>query len=122
MLKGNDITAFIENFCQRLYLFNFNYPTMIVDIFNALELCENLKIEDKELLNTYRTFFKVDENSDNYDIDEFLCVQPIQLEGETLLNSKNLEIEESLMKKMQKSHINYVTPLVNKMKQISLNL
>ena len=122
MLKGNDITAFIENFCQRLYLFNFNYPTMMVDIFNALELCENLKMEDKELLNTYRTFFKVDENSDNYDIDEFLCVQPIQLEGETLLNSKNLEIEESLMKKMQKSHINYVTPLVNKMKQISLNL
>jgi len=106
MITEKSISNFIDNFVEKLFLFEFNYPSTIIDIFNALQICENIKVEDKELLDTYRSFFKVEENSENYDLNEFLCVSPVKLEGESLLGIKNLEVEKELIRRMEKSHIN----------------
>jgi len=84
-VSPRDVNKFINEFVEYLPLFNFKYPETIKDIFRALEDLEefeNIYAEDLQMLRTYRTLFKVEEENPN----EFLAVAPVKMEQEKLLN------------------------------------
>jgi hypothetical protein len=107
---------FINEFCSSLYLFNFNYPQTIKDIFNALADIPSIYEEDKQLLKNYRLLFNVDEENPF----EYLSVAPVKMEGEKL--SKELHsIEEFLDENLKKRLKNATVPFVqNVVKRISI--
>ena len=77
-IPSRKLNEFINEFISNLYLFNFNYPNVIKDIFNALEDVPSIFEEDRQLLSHYRLFFKIDENNPF----EFLAVDPVKLNSE----------------------------------------
>ena len=79
-ISSKKLNEFINEFVSNLYLFNFNYPSVIKDIFNALQDVPTMFEEDRQLLNHYRLFFKVDENNPF----EFLAVDPVKLNSEKI--------------------------------------
>lgn len=117
-LSPRTINAFINEFVEILPLFNFNYPQIIKDIFNALKDLkknDNIYKEDVELLNTYKTLFKIDQENPN----EFLAIQPIKMEQEKLYNFTSegfLLDKEKIIQRVKNSTI----PFVKNISQIIL--
>lgn len=108
---------FINEFCSSLYLFNFNYPQTIKDIFNALADIPSLYEEDNQLLKNYRLFFKIDEENPF----EYLSVSPIKMEGEKLELTKIQNIEEYLNENVNNRLKTATVPFVkNVVKRISV--
>jgi len=119
LIPKNELSHFVNSLLERIYLFDLNYPDTLIDLFDGLYLCENLRPEDKELLCSFRKFFKIDENNDNYEVSELLAIRNIDTnEGEKYLGSKELNnefFEENLFKRLETAHINFiVTKLIIK--------
>lgn len=84
-ISPRDVNKFVNEFVEFLPLFDFKYPETIKDIFRALgdlEELGNIYNEDLEMLKTYKTLFKIEEENPN----EFLAVAPVKMEQEKLLN------------------------------------
>lgn len=109
-ISPRDVNKFVNEFVEFLPLFNFNYPQSIKDIFVALEDLEeynNIYKEDLQMLKTYKTLFKIEEENPN----EFLAVQPIKMEQEKLIgfdSEEGLFDKDKIIERVKASTIPFV--------------
>jgi len=119
VVSTRDVNKFINQFIEFLPLFNFKYPQSIKDIFASLEDLEehsNIYKEDLQMLKTYKTLFKIEDENPT----EFLAVAPIKMDQEKLLNFSTKDSiinQDQLIERVKTSTI----PFVKNVSQILLS-
>jgi len=109
-ISHRDVNKFVNEFVEFLPLFNFKYPETIKDIFIALQDLEefnNIYKEDLQMLKTYKTLFKIEEENPN----EFLAVEPIKMEQEKLIDFASEEAlfdKDKIIERVKASTIPFV--------------
>jgi hypothetical protein len=109
-ISHRDVNKFVNEFVEFLPLFNFKYPETIKDIFIALQDLEefnNIYKEDLQMLKTYKTLFKIEEENPN----EFLAVAPIKMEQEKLVDFASEEAlfdKDKIIERVKASTIPFV--------------
>jgi hypothetical protein len=98
---GKDrISTFINEFCTSLYLFNFEYPQEIMNIYYGL-LDLDISVEERQILECYSKVFKLDQ----FD-GEYLAIRPIEINGE------KIHYNEEIENKVVMANIEFIKPLV----------
>ena len=119
-LSSKELHTLTENLCLRLYLFNYEYPAFLPQVFRAVREHPNLQNSDADQLELYTKMFELDwRNDSSYDNrHEFMSSNPIYLEG-TNLKSYGEVTAETVKEKLQRACVPYVEETAEKLISMS---
>ena len=119
-LSSKELHTLTENLCLRLYLFNYEYPAFLPQVFRAVREHPNLQKSDADQLELYTKMFELDwRNDSSYDNrHEFMSSNPIYLEG-TNLKSYGEVTAETVKEKLQRACVPYVEETAEKLISMS---
>jgi len=112
-ITRSDLTLIVNKLCKRMYLFDGEYPQLIIDLVKELREHPNITITDKQMLETYGEIFDLNWKEG---FRGTLAENPIYLEGPCLKGRKE---PEHIAKEVRKASLPYVSELITKMSSLA---
>jgi replication initiation and membrane attachment protein DnaB len=108
-ITRSDLTLLVNKLCKRMYLFDSEYPQLIIDIVKELRVHPNITQTDKQMLETYAEIFDLNWKEG---FRGTLAENPIYLDEPCLKGRMN---PEDIAKEVKKASLPFASELITKM-------
>ncbi len=111
-ISSEELHGLAEGLCERLHLFNYEYPEELGDLMHGVWGHPHLLEEDRDLLSVYCDYYEYEWKENE---GQLLCVSPVFLEG---THCTTVEDVGKTRARLQRAGVDFVERLKEQMTSI----